>query len=205
MKHYLLLIIFTVISVTANAEDDIYDKIRSRTCLKLCQLNDCLTFIADKNSDLETRQYYKKQALNMFVGKGYCYENDGVLKNGVKINIHSKYKVRNRSIYLRSYLNGLLNFTYKKVLIQLPAKVSGIQKIDDKHYVCYCYYDQIYIDQNDSVYVINQNDSIHTCKDFYTHKKVKCYIEVENTEDGYEYTILLGDIYAIETKSNSKL
>lgn len=55
------------------------------------------------------------------------------------------------------------------------------------------------------LYPYRANDSVHTCIDFLGQKKVKCYIEVENIENGVEYTVLLGDIYAIETKSNLKL
>lgn len=194
MKRYILLTAIFTICLTVNAKDDFCEILRNRICMRLCQLDDYLTFIADKSNDIGTRQYYKKQALNMFAGHGYDYEDNGIQKDGIRINIHSKKQIRNRSMYLRTYLNGVLNFTYKKVLIQLPSKVSGIQKIDDKHYVCVCHYTHI-----------EQNDSVHTCIDFFGQKKVKCYIEVENIENGVEYTVLLGDIYAIETKSNLKL
>lgn len=60
--------------MTANAKDDFCDILRSRIYMHLCQLNDYLAFISDKSNDLETRQFYKKQALNMFMGRGYDYE-----------------------------------------------------------------------------------------------------------------------------------
>ena len=33
-----------------------------------------------------------------------------------------------------------------------------------------------------------------------TLKKAKCYIEKQNSEEGNEYTILFGDIYATDKK-----
>lgn len=37
-------------------------------------LNDYISLMADKTSDWDTRQYYKKQALSLFAGRGYEYK-----------------------------------------------------------------------------------------------------------------------------------
>ena len=46
---------------------------------------------------------------------------------------------------------------------------------------------------------IGYRDGIPVYKDI-TRKKVKCYVEVQDAEDGLEYVVLLGDVHAIDTK-----
>ena len=178
-----------------NAVDE---QIRRTAAQRVAQMNDYISFMADKSNDLETRQYYKKQALNLFAGRGYNYEENGVNKEGVRMEITSVNNTRPRSKLMRVYFNGLINLTYQKVSIQstelASIKVSNLQKVDNNMYVCTCYFDQVFVGYRDGRPVY---------KDI-TRKKVKCYIEVQDVEGGLqEYVVLLGDVQAIDTKRSN--
>lgn len=161
-------------------------------------MNDYISFMADKSNDMETRQYYKKQALNLFAGRGYNYEENGVNKEGVRMEITSVNNTRPRSKLMRVYFNGLINLTYQQVSIQstelASIKVSNLQKVDNNMYVCTCYFEQVFVGYRDGRAIY---------KDI-TRKKVKCYIEIQDVEDGpQEYVVLLGDVQAIDTKRSN--
>lgn len=178
-----------------NAVDE---QIKRTAAQRVAQMNDYISFMADKSNDMETRQYYKKQALNLFAGRGYNYEENGVNKEGVRMEITSVNNTRPRSKLMRVYFNGLMNLTYQKVSIQstelASIKVSNLQKVDNNMYVCTCYFDQVFVGYRDGRPVY---------KDI-TRKKVKCYIEVQNVEGGpQEYVVLLGDVQAIDTKRSN--
>ena len=178
-----------------NAVDE---QIKRTAAQRVAQMNDYISFMADKSNDMETRQYYKKQALNLFAGRGYNYEENGVNKECVRMEITSVNNTRPRSKLMRVYFNGLMNLTYQKVSIQstelASIKVSNLQKVDNNMYVCTCYFDQVFVGYRDGRPVY---------KDI-TRKKVKCYIEVQDVEGGpQEYVVLLGDVQAIDTKRSN--
>lgn len=178
-----------------NAVDE---QIKRTAAQRVAQMNDYISFMADKSNDMETRQYYKKQALNLFAGRGYNYEENGVNKEGVRMEITSVNNTHPRSKLMRVYFNGLMNLTYQKVSIQstelASIKVSNLQKVDNNMYVCTCYFDQVFVGYRDGRPVY---------KDI-TRKKVKCYIEVQDVEGGpQEYVVLLGDVQAIDTKRSN--
>lgn len=178
-----------------NAVDE---QIKRTAAQRVAQMNDYISFMADKSNDMETRLYYKKQALNLFAGRGYNYEENGVNKEGVRMEITSVNNTRPRSKLMRVYFNGLMNLTYQKVSIQstelASIKVSNLQKVDNNMYVCTCYFDQVFVGYRDGRPVY---------KDI-TRKKVKCYIEVQDVEGGpQEYVVLLGDVQAIDTKRSN--
>lgn len=194
MKRFLLLVMITIISMAIKADGINYDRLRISITSRLCQLNDYISFMTDNYNDFETECYYKKQVLNIFVGRGYDYEEDGVYKDGVRLQINSKNMSKTRTMLVRVYLNGLVNNTNKDVLIEYPQpaniKVGDIQIIDDDNFVCCCYYDQAFVGQTNVTSI---------CRDI-TRKKIKCYVERQETEDGFEYSVLFGDLYAVETK-----
>lgn len=179
-------------------QNTVDEQIKRTAAQRVAQMNDYISFMADKSNDLETRQYYKKQALNLFAGRGYNYEENGVNKEGVRMEITSVNNTRPRSKLMRVYFNGLINLTYQKVSIQstelASIKVSNLQKVDNNMYVCTCYFDQVFVGYRDGRPVY---------KDI-TRKKVKCYIEVQDVEGGLqEYVVLLGDVQAIDTKRSN--
>lgn len=193
-KRILLLQFIVMIFAPMMAQNSVEEQIKRRAAERVAQMNDYISFMADKSNDLETRQYNKKQALNLFAGRGYDYEENGIHKEGVRMEVTSINNTRPRAKLMRVYFNGLVNLTYQKVSIQSTEvssiKVSNLQKVDNNLYVCTCYFDQVFI---------GYRDGIPVYKDI-TRKKVKCYVEVQDAEDGLEYVVLLGDVHAIDTK-----
>ena len=193
-KRILLLQFIVMIFAPMMAQNSVEEQIKRRAAERVAQMNDYISFMADKSNDLETRQYNKKQALNLFAGRGYDYEENGIHKEGVRMEVTSVNNTRPRAKLRRVYFNGLVNLTYQKVSIQSTEvssiKVSNLQKVDNNLYVCTCYFDQVFI---------GYRDGIPIYKDM-TRKKVKCYVEVQDAEDGLEYVVLLGDVHAIDTK-----
>lgn len=191
MKRFLLCLATVYVCLFANAQDSLSDYIIARINERFAMLNDYIALMADKTSDLETRQYYKKQALCLFAGRGYEYQKDDIRKEGALITIYSANKTRPRRMLIRSYFNGLINSVQHKVSLGTPhIQVNDLIKEDTCQYVYTCYFDQIFI---------GYRDGIPIYKDI-NREKTKIYIEVEKTEDGDEYSILLGDIYAIDDK-----
>ena len=179
-------------------QSSVDEQIKRTAAQRVAQMNDYISFMADKSNDMDTRQYYKKQALNLFAGRGYNYEENGVNKEGVRMEITSENNTRPRSKLMRVYFNGLINLTYQQVSIQstelASIKVSNLQKVDNNMYVCTCYFEQVFVGYRDGRAIY---------KDI-TRKKVKCYIEIQDVEDGpQEYVVLLGDVQAIDTKRSN--
>lgn len=198
LKRIFLLQFAFLLFLPMQGQNSVDEQIKRTAAQRVAQMNDYISFMADKSNDLETRQYYKKQALNLFAGRGYNYEENGVNKEGVRMEITSVNNTRPRSKLMRVYFNGLINLTYQKVSIQstelASIKVSNLQKVDNNMYVCTCYFDQVFVGYKDGRPVY---------KDI-TRKKVKCYIEIQDVEGGsQEYVVLLGDVQAIDTKRSN--
>lgn len=66
---------------------------------------------------------------------------------------------------------------------------SDLQKIDDNKYVCTAYFEQVFVGYREGHPVYKDR----------TRKKVKVYILAEETIDGQEFIVLLGDVTALET------
>lgn len=195
LKKILFLQFAILFVLPTMGQTSVDEQIKLTAAQRVAQMNDYISFMADKENDLETRQYYKKQALNLFAGRGYDYEEEGINKEGVRMEITSVNNTRPRSNLMRVYFNGLINLSYQKVSIQstelAKIKVSNLQKVDNNLFVCTCYFDQVFIGYRDGVPIY---------KDI-TRKKVKCYVEIQEVEGGQpEFIVLLGDVHALDTK-----
>ena len=90
-------------------------------------LNDYISLMADKTSDLETRQYYKKQALYLFAGRGYEYQKDDIRKEGALITIYSANKTRPRKrLDKRRYQSICLHLLFRPDFHRLQRWYSYI-------------------------------------------------------------------------------
>ena len=121
-------------------------------------MNDYVSFMADKSKSQETRYYYRKKALPLFIGKGYEYEENGVTKQGVMMQTTSVNRpgvVTNR--LLRDYFSRLVNLKYSKVNITsteiADMKVSDLKKVDSSDgttlYMCTVQYVQYFRGEKD--------------------------------------------------------
>lgn len=183
-------------------------QIQQRVKERVIMMNYFFSSMADKSKTKETRYYYRKKALSLFIGNGYEYEENGVTKRGVMMQTSS---VNRPSVVtntlLRDYFSRLVNLIYSKVNITsveiADVQVSDLKKVDSSDnktlYMCTCQYVEYYrfdggLDRYDGVYVQKST------------KRIVCYVELDETEidatgrPNCEYKILLGDVESISTE-----
>ena len=204
LKFTLASIVILMSSISASAQDYNEEKLfqpraKERVKERVKLMNDYVSYMADKSKSQETRYYYRKKALPLFIGKGYEYEENGVTKQGVMMQTTSVNRpgvVTNT--LLRDYFSRLVNLRYSKVNITSTEiagmKVSDLKKVDSSDnktlYMCTCQYVQYFRGEYGDGYVYADK----------TTKRIVCYVEVEETEDGQEFMIKLGDVEAISTE-----
>ncbi|MDE5997775.1 MAG: hypothetical protein K2G77_06160 [Muribaculaceae bacterium] len=188
------LLSFSSIAQTSRSNNDVKRRAAERVAL----LQDYIAFMADKKNDKETREYYKKKALPLFVGRGYEYEENGITKDGVKMQTTSINTNTTKSSLMREYFQRLINLRYSDVKITssdiVDMKVSDLKKIGNNRYVCTVQYVQKFYGFRDGELVYGPD---------ITTKRIICYIEAEEIEGGKtEYIMQLGDVEAVQTESN---
>ena len=199
LKFTLASIVILMSSISASAQDYNEELFLQRAKERVKLMNDFVSFMADKSKSQETRYYYRKKALPLFIGKGYEYEENGVTKQGVMMQTTSVNRpgvVTNT--LLRDYFSRLVNLRYSKVNITSTEiagmKVSDLKKVDSSNnktlYMCTCQYVQYFRGEYGDGYVYADK----------TTKRIVCYVEVEKTDDGQEFMIKLGDVEAISTE-----
>lgn len=177
----------------SHQEDEI---LKRRIAEKVALMNDYIAYMADKSKKENTRSYYRGKALNLFIGKGLDYEEDGVSKKGVLMEITSKTYNTVTPKLMREYFWNLikgLNYYAEIEITSTDAasmKVSDLKPVGDNEYECSCQYVQYFVGRRDGVIVYND----------ITTKRIKCRVIKEDTEDGAEYVVLLGDVYAVSTE-----
>lgn len=194
-KFFVPFLVMLCFTMSVNAQTFNQDElIKRRAAQKVAQMNDYISFMASKKKSLQNRKYYSTKALKLFIGGGNSYEENGVKKQGVMMEITSINRKKTTHKLIRDYFASLVSLSYTDVKIESTEianiKVSNLQRIDERLYVCTCQYDQAFI---------GYRDGRPTYKDI-TTKRVKCYVKVEGTEEGTEYIILLGDVTALSTK-----
>lgn len=172
-------------------------QIRVKGAEKTAQMNDYISFMANKGMKKNDRLDHKKNALNLFLGKGYRYKEFGEYKEGVMMQITSK---RTGTVvatpYMRDYFQSLIDRlkTYSDVNISSTEvagiKVSRLQRIGPNEWKCTCEYDQVFEGIRDGKLIYRD----------ITTKFVECYILAEQTELGTEFVVKLGDVYAKKTR-----
>lgn len=191
-----LLAIFSLATTTFAQVEGQEEMIKRRAAEKVGQMNDYISFMANKKKPEESRLYYRTKALNLFIGKGFSYEENGVTKEGVMMQVTSKKRKSVSTPFIRDYfqnlVTGLRSYTDVKIEATEIAdiKVSELRQIDTNLWVCTCQYDQAFEGVRDGRLIYRD----------ITTKRIKCYVVAEDTEDGWEFIILLGDVYAIETR-----
>ena len=150
----LAMLFFTIIMTSiVFAQNQLTEQIKRRAAEKVGQMNDYISFMTNKNKKANTRLYYKKKALNLFVGCGESYEEDGVRKEGVQMEVTSiKRKTKSRRL-MKTYFQSLIDLGYSQVNITstdiADIKVSQLQKIGENLFVCTCYFEQAFIGYQD--------------------------------------------------------
>ena len=194
----LLLALLFAIPVCAQTDSQKEEMLKRRAKEKVGQFCDYVSFIASKKKSLKTRYYYVDKAKNLFLNRGKAlFDDDGsMVRDSVIMQVTSLKTKKPRNVYLNKYLPNLANLKYPQVEVTstdvAEMKVSNLQKIGDGLYMCTVYFYQYFIGKS------GDNNVIYKDK---TNKRVQCYIIEEETEDGYEYIVLLGDIFADTTES----
>lgn len=194
----LLLALLVTIPVCAQTDSQKEEMLKRRAKEKVGQFCDYVSFIASKKKNLKTRLYYVDKAKNLFLNRGSAlYDDDGsMVRDSVIMQVTSLKVKKPRNVYLNHYLPKLAKLKYPQVEITstdvAEMKVSNLQKIDEGLYMCTVYFYQYFIGKK------GENNVIYKDK---TNKRVQCYIIEQDTEDGFEYIVLLGDIFADTTES----
>lgn len=200
LKFALTTLVVLMSSVSMNAQTYDSDKLlQQRAKERVRLMNDYITYMTNDSLTKDNRYYYRTKALPLFIGKGYEYEESGITKQGVMMqttSINRPGVVKNDLI--RNYFTHLIELKYSKVNVTsteiVDIKVSDLKKIDSSDnqtlYMCTCQYVQYFRGEYGDGYVYADK----------TTKRIVCYVEVEETEDGREFMIKLGDVEAISTE-----
>lgn len=193
-KRITMLLLVIMVTTQAFAQNSATEQIKRRAAEKVGLMNDYISYMANKKKSSKTRIYYKTKALRLFAGGGDSYEENGIQKEGVQMEVTSiNRKTKSRRL-MKTYFQSLINLKYNDVQITstdvADIKVSQLQRIGENLYVCTCYFEQAFIGYMDGRPVY---------KDI-TRKHVKCYVYTEETESGTEFMVLLGDVTADQTR-----
>ena len=202
MTRFILAIIILFASTVSYAQSSKSDLIARRAQQKVKQMTDYVAYMANKEKPIEDRKEYRIAALNLFIGHGEPYIVNGASREGVYMQITSKYRKKPTQRLMKDYFTGLINMRYSKVVIEssdiADIKVSELKKVADHEYECTCTFVQAFCGYRDGKPVY---------KDI-TKKRVTCRIIEEETvnitdsgdiKTEYEYVVLLGDVEALET------
>lgn len=194
MKKVLILfaaLLVSIYSVNAQTREDELVKTRARE--KVAQMLSYISRMADKQKPRSTRTYYRKKALNLYIGAGGDYTIHGVYYDPVKMQVSSLRTGRIKEIPVSQYFSNLINLNYTKVSITytevVDMKVSDLQQIDENLYQCTVQYVQIFRGYRDGFSTVDR-----------TTKRVVCFVKKDQTIDGDEYVILLGDTHCDQTE-----
>lgn len=201
IKAFVTLMLICFVSVSSLAQSQEFaagtnadEMLKNRVAEKVALMNSYIKYMADKKNNYKTRQYYSKKALALFIGKGYSYTMDGVSHEGVMMQTTSTNNNKVTSSLMRDYFQHLIDLRYTDVKITSTSvadmKVSDLKKIAPNKYVCTCQYVQYFYGYRDGRLVYRDR----------TTKRIECLIESEDTEDGREYIVQLGDVEALHTE-----
>ena len=203
IKILLTLLLMTALSHICMSQSINTEALKLRAAQKVKQMTDNIARIADKSRSVSTRESIKTKTLVLFINKGEAFKEvyDGgfeIQRQGVVMETTSlKCKTCDpKKTLMTQYLTNLIKLNYSQVKIESTdvssMEVSSLPKINDNEYVCTVYFEQAFVGYRDGRPVY---------KDI-TRKSVEVHIAVEETIDGTEYIIRLGDVHALDTRAN---
>lgn len=194
LYRIVLVFVFSAFASISFAQQDIEEMIHIRVPEKVAQLLDDIEIIANPENSKDVRTRFKGKAVRLFIANCEPYEEEGIQKKGVEMEITSIYRTKPRRRLMKDYFTGLMNLRYSKVEIKSSKihdiQVSELRQIDENTFVCTAVFVQVFVGFKDGKPVYTDR----------TKKSVKCYVYREDTMDGYEYIVKLGDTKALETK-----
>lgn len=168
---------------------------KKRAKEKVGQFCNYVSFIASKKRSRTTRLYYVEQAYKLFLNHGRAlFDEDNpkeMIRDSVIMQVTSIKSAKPRNIYLRAYLPRMADLKYPNVSVTstdvAEMKVSNLQKLGDGLYTCTVYFYQYFVGATRDNHVLYRDK---------TNKRVQVFIAEDRTEDGTEYIVMLGDIFA---------
>ena len=175
--------------------------IQRRVQEKVAQMNDYISLIGSKKRNLDYRQKRIQPCLNLFIGCGNAYteyisETRTTQRDGVKMQTTStrRKNAKPTEQLMRNYLPRLANLNYTDVQITSTSfneiKVSNLKRISDNEWQCTAYYEQVFKGYKDGRPVYGDK----------TNKHIVCHVFLEETDEGSEFVIRLGDVEATDTE-----
>lgn len=190
-----IILILSAFSTAIYAQQGIEKMIRIRAAEKVKQMCDYIEFMANPENGYDVRYRYKGKAVRLFVANCEPYEEEGIQRRGVEMEVTSTLRKKPRRRLMKDYFTGLMNMRYSKVQIESSdihaIQLSELRKIDNNTFVCTAVFVQVFIGYRDGIPVYSDR----------TKKSVKCYVYKEETIEGDEYIVKLGDTKALETIS----
>lgn len=193
--------------ILVNAQQRVDSLVIERTIQKIGLFQEYLNTISDVRENHAYRLHFAKKALSLFIGKGDSYQENGVTRNGVVIEVSSTTrKNADGSPYvtrrlMKNYLNGLANLKYKPIhitgcVIGYVDK-SSLHKLPDSSCIV-----------GDVIYntKLEFTSDGYRCYDI-SPRKVRCEVveQVDDIKNGgvmYEETIPLYDIFGTYISNN---
>ena len=208
-KSIILFIVVLLSTEFASAQNKATEKeIQDRAKQKVGLLCEYITTIADnKKETLQNRLHFCNKALSLFIGKGGSYQENGVTRKGVVMEVSSltrknadgKPYITRR--LMKNYLNGLANLRYDKVVIRhtdiANFKVSALKEHPTEENMWICTVDiEQYFEGYSGDGILKYYDKVV--------KRITCYVIKEVIDDlnggtKEEYLVLLGDVQSLET------
>lgn len=196
LKRYLPILTFLLSGLFCSAQLIDQEQVKLRAAGRVEQLADYIEIMTDKNIPKVDRMDIRLNALNLFVGAGEPYEENGVLrKNGAIMEVTSRWRKTPNPRPVKDYFIGIINFrSYNHVTIGgadiSQIKVSNLRKRPDGRYSCVCTFDQEFTGYSKEGRVLLRDID---------RKSVTCIIEIDETEWGIEYIIKLGDVRVVQS------
>lgn len=203
IKNVAIIFALLILGVVNSAAQELTGEIVSTKLREKAQiLNDCLTFLAEKDRSADIKKHYMDQALSLFVNNGEPFSVDSTKYEGSFILTKSAYRNKPVKRKVKDYLQGVMDMRYTPIdlsVIKIPALPA---LIDSKSFVkCG---DGLYkfttmITRELAGYI----DGTPVYKDI-TPFKYSIFIGMKDTIDGKEYVIYLSEIEVEEKEDNTK-
>lgn len=115
LYRIVLVFVFSAFASISFAQQDIEEMIHIRVPEKVAQLLDDIEIIANPENSKDVRTRFKGKAVRLFIANCEPYEEEGIQKKGVEMEITSIYRTKPRRRLMKDYFTGLMNLRYSKV------------------------------------------------------------------------------------------
>lgn len=202
-KTVVTIIALIILSAVNSAAQELTGEIVSNKLQEKAQiLNDCLTFLAQKDRSTDIKKHYMDQALFLFVNNGEPFSVDSTKYEGSFILTKSAYRNKPVKRKVKDYLQGVMDLRYTPIdlsAIKIPALPA---LIDSKNFVK-CGDDLYKFTTMITRELAGYIDGSPVYKDI-TPFEYSIFIGMKDTIDGKEYVIYLSDIEVEEKEDNTK-